>query len=76
MATPPEDDEVNMDVFQWICLGISVLTMLAGVGGLVLGWMYSFSQSQKEALAGNSLLIGGAVLLGSGLIGLTWVRNS
>jgi hypothetical protein len=74
--TPADDDDVSLDVFQWICMALSVLAMLAGVGLLVTGWMYSFSQNQLEARAGNSLITGGAVLLGSGLIGLTWVRNS
>jgi len=59
---------VQREDLQKLCLIGGVASILAGVGGMVLSFLYLASACMADITAGTSGFVAGAVLIGAGLI--------
>jgi TRAP-type C4-dicarboxylate transport system permease small subunit len=55
------------------CMVLSILAMLAGGAGMVMSFLYLASASMADITAGTSGFVAGSILIGSGLISLTFL---
>ena len=55
------------------CMTWSVVSMFAGVGGMVLSFIYLASASMADITAGTSGFVAGAILFGAGLLSISTI---
>ncbi len=58
-----------------ICLVLAMLTILAGAGGMSMSFWSLASSHAANIAAGQAGFVGGAVLLGSGLVSLSLLAS-
>ena len=61
---------MKQDILNRICIVLSVLTMLAGLGGMLFCLEDLWKAEPGEIVMAGLPFIGGAILLGCGLISL------
>jgi ABC-type uncharacterized transport system permease subunit len=71
----PIEECKKLNFFQIACVALAVCSMAAGVGGLVLSFLYLASSSMENITAGSSGFIAGSVLIGAGLVSLAIVSR-
>jgi hypothetical protein len=57
-------------------VALSVLTLAAGVGGMVVSFLFLASQNHLDVIAGAVGFVAGAILVAAGLLSLTVQRRS
>ena len=62
--------------FRVICKVLAGLSILAGVLGMPMSFLYLASSSMADITAGASGFLAGAVLIGSGVISLSLLASS
>jgi hypothetical protein len=65
----------NSNFLRLTCLGLAVITIIAGVLGMLASFLFLASNSMADITAGTSGFVAGSILIAAGLLSLTMLAT-